>query len=262
LALPPNRIKAAVRSGAPALVMSMQYPAPSTIEILGTYGCHGVYMDLEHGSFSPESIDHGIRAAECVGITPMVRIPAGAMHLVGPLLDQGIMGVIFSHINSPAEARCAVAATRFPPHGARGGTFFVRAPRYGSVSWDAYARWTDDEVLVICLIESREGIANIDAILDVDGIDVIFLGPGDLSIEMGVGGQMGHPMVRDALSGVCAKALARGIAVAGLALLDRPDDAQYWVDQGARVLVASLTKTLSMAVADTAARVTAMVKPR
>lgn len=242
-----NRIKESVSRGAVTVFPNFQFPAPNLVEIVASCGYPGVSFDLEHGTNTIQSIEHDVRAAEAFGITPLVRVPGADANLVTKLLDMGIKGIIFPNIDSAEAAQAAVATSRYAPRGRRGACPNVRAVGYDSADWDTYCRTADEETLVMALVESRAGIESIDAILAVPGIDVIFLGPFDLSVSLGVGGQMDHPKVRAALTEVVRKARAKGVTVAGLAVMDQPAALQYWLDLGVRLFLLSFTKTLSLA---------------
>ncbi len=245
-----NRIKESVARGEVTLFPNFQFPAPNIVEIVASCGYPGVSFDLEHGTNTIQSIEHDVRAAEAFGITPIVRVPGPDANLVTKLLDMGIKGIIFPNIDSPETAQTAVATCRYAPRGKRGACPNVRAVGYDTVDWNTYCRTADDETLVMALVESRAGVENIDAILEVPGIDVLFLGPFDLSVSLGVGGQMDHPKVRAALTEVVRKASAKGVAVAGLAVMDQPAALQHWLDLGVRLFMLSFTKTLSLALQD------------
>lgn len=242
-----NRIKESLSRGAVTLFPNFQFPAPNIVEIVASCGYPGVSFDLEHGTNTIQSIEHGVRAAEAFGITPMVRVPGPDANLVTKLLDMGIKGIIFPNIDSAEAAEAAVATCRYAPRGKRGACPNVRAVGYDTVDWSTYCRAADEETLVMPLVESRAGVENIDAILEVSGIDAIFLGPFDLSVSLGVGGQMDHPKVRAALTDVVLKARAKGVTVAGLAVMDQLDALQHWLDLGVRLFMLSFTKTLSIA---------------
>jgi len=250
MAVTGNGITEALARGEVVLLPNLMFPAPTIVEIIGSCGYRAVSFDLEHGINTVQSIADDLRAAEAVGLTPVVRVPSADAHLVSQLLDMGVKGILFAHIDSPEAARAAVATCRYAPRGIRGACPNVRAVGYDSVDWDTYCRAADNDTLVMVLIESREGVERIDEILGVPGIDVVFLGPFDLSVSLGVGGQMNHPRVRAALTEVTRKAMAKGITVAGLAWMSQPEELQHYLDLGVRLFLLSFGKTLSLALHD------------
>jgi 4-hydroxy-2-oxoheptanedioate aldolase len=245
-----NRIKDCLARGEVVLLPNLGFPAPTIVEIIGSCGYKAVSFDLEHGINTVQSIAHDVRAAEAAGLTPVVRVPGPDAHLVTQLLDMGIKGILFPNIDSPEAAANAVATCRYAPHGIRGACPNVRAVGYDSVDWDTYCSTADEDTLVMAIIESRAGVERIDEILAVPGIDVVFLGPFDLSVSLGVGGHMNHPRVRAALTEVTKKAMAKGVAVAGLAVMSQLEELQHYIDLGVRLFLLSFIKTLSLALND------------
>lgn len=242
-----NLLKRHIDRGEVVLAAGMKTSVPEMVEILGSSGFQGSLFDMEHGDYSLESIAHNIRAAEAVGITPLVRVADTDPLLIGKLLDMGIQGILFPRINDAEQARLAVTTLHYPPDGIRGACPNVRALGYDAVPWDEYCAWANRETLAFCLIETREAVDNIDEILAVDGIDVICGGPFDLSVSLGVPGQMNHRAVKEALTEVVAKARERGIPSAALAVIDQPELSRYWLDQGVRLFISSFAKSVAVA---------------
>jgi 2-keto-3-deoxy-L-rhamnonate aldolase RhmA len=158
-------------------------------------GFDWMFIELEHFAISVESAAALAIAADKVGITPIVRVPAGEYTLAARLLDNGAWGVIMPHIGTEEDAREAVRQFKFPPAGRR--SVGAPLPQLDFVSADlmAMARHMDREQLIVAMIESAAAIPNIEAIAAVPGIDVLLVGQGDLSVELGVPGQLYHPEV-------------------------------------------------------------------
>jgi 4-hydroxy-2-oxoheptanedioate aldolase len=159
--------------------------APTTIELLGAIGWDFVMIDCEHGSMGLLEVENLVRAAETAAITPLARVPDHMPSTILRFLDRGVQGVIVPHVNTKAQAEAVVKAARYYPEGERsiGST---RAHDYNvGVSRAESARWLNEQILVIPMVESVESVANLDEILSVPGIDVIHCAPNDLAQSMG-----------------------------------------------------------------------------
>jgi len=159
------------------------------------------------------------RALAAYDCAPVVRVPANDPVWIHRCLDAGAQGLIVPMVNTAAEAEAAVREAKYPPRGRR-GYGFARANAYGA-TFAEYARRANDEIAVIVQIEHKDAIANLEKILDVDGVDGTFIGPYDLSGSLGVPGQLDHPAVRKALARYRTVCTRRGKAM-GLHVV-RPD---------------------------------------
>ena len=160
---------------------------------------------------SPETAESMIRAAEAAGVAPLVRVPVNAAHEILRYLDIGAAGVKVPRVETATDAQAAASALRYPPLGTRGFARSTRAARYGAAHSIAEGvERANRELLLIVLIETAVGVQNIDAIAATPGVDVIALGPGDLSMSMGFGGDAGRPDVIAAMSHVIERAKVHG----------------------------------------------------
>lgn len=203
---------------------------PYSIEILATAGFDWLLIDGEHAPNNPASILAQLQAAAPHPVQLVVRPVNHDPALIKQYLDIGAQTLLVPMVESVAEAAALVRAVRYPPRGIRGvGTSLARAARWGGV--EDYARRADDEIGLIVQIESRRGLANLDAILMVEGVDGIFIGPADLAASMGHIGQAGHPEVKaaieDALTRIAATPKAAGVFVT------EPKLARHYRDCGA-----------------------------
>lgn len=184
----------------------IQVGHPAVAEILAGAGFDWICVDLEHGAIGIESMTEIFRALAAFDCVPVVRVPANDPVWIHRSLDAGARGIIVPMVNTAAEAGSAVREARYPPRGRR-GYGFARANAHGA-KFAEYARRANEEIAVIVQIEHKDAIANLEAILDVDGVDGTFIGPYDLSGSYGVPGQLDHPDVRQALiryRTVCAR---------------------------------------------------------
>ena len=194
--------------------------APWFIDLLGISGFDFVMLDAEHGPITPENVESMIRAAEQAGMSALVRVPANIPHIILGFLDAGAQAIQVPHIQTADDARLAVSAVRYPPVGARGMSMMTRAAHHGFGQTAAeYVEAANREIVLVPMIETMEGVDNIDSILGVAGIDALFVGTGDLAASVGLPGQRNSPEVKDAVSHVVARATASGIPV-GLPVSD------------------------------------------
>jgi 4-hydroxy-2-oxoheptanedioate aldolase len=206
-----NKMKAKIRSGEPAFGVSMMIPSPQIIEMVGQLGFDWVLIDCEHGTISLETVELMVMAAEASGLTPIVRPWANSPDAILRVMDRGAMGVQVPHVNTADDARCAVESVKYHPLGRRGIAAGTRPAQYGlGVTPAEYVEWVNRETLVCVQLEEVEALHNIDAILQVEGVDVFFLGPSDLSQSMGYPGQAGVPAVEQAIDDAFAAIVTAG----------------------------------------------------
>lgn len=168
-------------------------------EIAAKSGFDWVLIDMEHGAGDQESCVHQLQAAGNGTAAPLVRIAWNEPPRFKRVLDAGAVGVMVPYVNTADEARRAVAAMRFPPQGSRGVARSTRATGFGQ-NVEAYLAQANEELLTILQIETEEAVNNAAAIAAVDGADVLFVGPADLSSNMGVSMKFDHPRFREAIA--------------------------------------------------------------
>lgn len=195
-----NRLKRKLRSGDLARGLSMMIPSPQIVEMAGLLGFDWVLLDCEHGTMSAESVEVMVMAAEAAGITAVGRPRSSASDALMEVLERGVAGVQVPHVSTAEQARAVVDAVLYHPLGQRGLGARTRPASYGiGVTLTDYANSTNDEMLICLQLEDDEGLQNIDEILEVPGVDVIFLGPSDLSQALGHPGDTDHADVRSAM---------------------------------------------------------------
>lgn len=243
-----NRVKTLLKEGKPALGVVMTLPSPPAAEILARAGFDWMWIDLEHSPIDLETADRMIQALQGTETVPIVRVAWNLHWLAKPVLDMGAMGVIMPWVNSKSEAVDAVQALRYPPEGVRGVGASVAARRWG-LPTSEYLKVANREILAILQIENIEAVNHIDEILAVPGIDVIFVGPNDLSASMGLLGQTTHPRVEEAIQKVLAATKKSKVPVGILGF--SPDDANRRIAQGFQfIAVASDAGLLSSGAKD------------
>jgi len=195
-----NRMKEKLRAGEPVFGVSVMIPSPQIVEMIGAAGFDWVLLDCEHGTLTLESVELMAMAAEACGITPIARPATRSAEHILQVLDRGVMGVQVPHVNTAAEAEEVIAAVKYHPAGRRGLAAGTRAARYDAHGTLAeYVQAANDATLIAIQIEDRPAIDNLDALLQVEGIDVYFIGPSDLSQSMGHPGNPKAPAVAQAI---------------------------------------------------------------
>lgn len=244
-----TRFRARCLDRTPLIGTFAAIPHPVAIEVVAMAGVDFLCIDWEHSQISRERIEDLIRAADVHQVPAIVRVPGHAPESIAAVLDAGAAGVLVPRISTAAQARAAVMATRYPPIGER-GVGPGRAAAYGYRIPDYLAKANDDLVLAI-QVETSEGLANIDAIVAVDGIDVVFIGPGDLSVSIDALGPEGKDKLDKAIRTITAAALGAGRTVG----IFRPStsDIAAWSTAGISFfLLASDTMFLGAAMAENA----------
>ena len=206
---------------------------PAFIECAGYAGFDFAILDTEHGPVSYESMQNNIRAAEVSGILPVIRTQDFSESSIGKALDIGALGVEIPQITSAEDAKTAIRHAKFFPEGERGVCRFVRAAHYSATERSEYFKRAN-QALVILQLEGRKAIENLDEILAVKGIDIIFIGPYDLSQSLGVPGQVTHPTVIARMKEIVDRCASLGITVG--TFVDTPETAKMWRDAGVRYL--------------------------
>ncbi|MDR1785826.1 MAG: hypothetical protein LBR23_05095 [Spirochaetaceae bacterium] len=209
-----NKLKKIFARGEAALGSFITCNAPDLVEIYALAGFDFVIIDNEHGPMGQESSQHLIRAAECRGITPIVRIPNSDESTILHILDVGAHGIQIPQVNDAETAQAIVRRAKYKPAGSR-GVAFPRAADYGLTDLGAYFEHENSEVMIVTHCENTLCLENLDAICQIPEIDVIFLGPYDMSQSMGITGQVTHPRIEEAAKKVVATAKKYG-KVAGI----------------------------------------------
>ena len=207
-------------SGEPLLGCFLTWPVGGAIELLALAGFDFVVLDSEHGFFSIESIETMVRAADGAGLPAVVRVPSCAAAEVGRCLDAGAAGTLFPRADGVAAVQNAIQLAKFAPEGKR-GLGGARANRYGAVALDLFVREANEGTLVAIQIETSGALADLAAIARQPQVDILYVGPNDLTQALGAPGQYADPRYQAELARVAADAKAAGKA-AGI-MLGRAD---------------------------------------
>lgn len=243
-----NPIRTALEAGEASIGSWLNLGSPLAAEVMAAAGFPWLAVDTEHTSYDMESVAHMFRAIEARGAVPLARAWDHDPVTAARLLDAGAWGLIFPHVSTPEQAERLASAVRYPPRGIRS----VGSGRCVTIA-DDYRQVANDEILCIPQIEDLEGIDNAEAICSVPGIDIGFLGPGDLALSMGV--EAGHPEHEAALqrfregcqragkpSGIPAKdaASARQRLAEGFRFIDLNNDLRF-LESTARQMLSAVT---------------------
>ncbi len=201
-----NSLKRKLRESDCVVGTFVEIPSPAIVELLGLAGFDFAVVDREHGPIDRNECEQLVRAGVSSEISVLVRVSGHSAATMAQPLDQGAAGIHVPHVTSAEMARSAVQATRYHPLGERGIQPYVRAASYRSYPTAEYLAAANDETVLVAQVEGTEGIANLQSILNVDGIDVAFVGPYDLSQSLGIPGQVGDVRVKDAISAAVAMA--------------------------------------------------------
>ena len=201
-----NTLKQQLYAGKAAFGVMCTFPSPPMVEMLGYLGFDWILLDNEHGSITVDTAEGCITAAELSGMAPIVRPVGNKPEIIAPFLDRGAWGVQVPHVNTADEARAVVDAVKYGPEGHRGIFSGGRPANYGfQGSTGDYAKAANHQTLVCVMLEEVEAIENLPELVTVSGVDVYFIGSGDLSQSMGYTGQQTHPEVQ--------KMMERGVKI-------------------------------------------------
>lgn len=230
----PSKIKAKLTRNEPVLVTTIHFADPSAYELVSLMGFDGLWMDLEHHSASLETANTLMRAARVGTADVMVRPAKGEFMRLGRVLEAGAQGIMYPRCADAAEAREVVTWAKFAPLGRRGIDGANPDMPYCTMPLAEYVREANEQTFVVIQLEDRDAVAAAREIAAVEGVDVLFFGPGDFSVLSGIPGQFDHPLIEDAIRTVAGAAKAAGKHW-GMPV-GSSERAQQLLDMGARFL--------------------------
>ncbi len=213
----------------------------SLVEVMGSAKMDFVILDMEHGPITTETLKHHLMALQNSGTLGIVRVESEKSHMIGKALDLGAHGIQIPSVNDPEQARAAIKEAKFHPDGMRGVCRFVRAAEYSYTERGTYFK-AANEALIILQLEGKKGLESFEEIIKVDGIDIIFVGPYDLSQSLGVPGEVEHPLVMKAIEDLNNKAAEKGIVLG--TFCDTPEQLILRKNQGMKYLAYSVDLAL------------------
>jgi len=232
--LKPNAVKAKLAQGEEVFGLFCSIPAAPLVEMIGCAGYDFVILDSEHTLVDPQELEHLIRAAEAVDLTPFVRVPEDAPNAILRALDAGAMGVVVPHIRQRCDVDAALQAARYAPEGMR-SLNAGRVAGFGRIELAEYVHSANRETMLIAMIEDAQAVEDLPAILSGGGVDLVLEGAADLSQSYGVPWQTRHPSVLDALGRIQATCADHGVPFC--AIPRAPEDRRAWRAVGVRAYV-------------------------
>jgi len=232
-----NQAKKKLKAGETIVGTYVRYAEPSIAELLCYLGYDFLMFDEEHAPIGERECENLARVCELTGVTSIVRVPSNQAWTIGRHLDMGIQGIQIPMINTGAEALAAARAAKYAPLGTR-GLAGSRAANYGQrlpFSYPEHIAKSNAETLVIVQVETPEAIENLAAIVASPEIDVIFIGPNDLSLSLGHPGDLKHPVVQGAFEQITDVVLKSDKALGVLAATT--ESAIEWRSRGVRYIL-------------------------
>ena len=226
--VPPNPFKRALKAGQLQVGLWSSLSSHVSVEVIAGAGFDWLLLDTEHSPNELPMVLSQLQAMTGGTAHPIVRPPWNDTVVIKRFLDAGVQTFLVPYVQNEDEARRAVAATRYPPRGVRGYASTSRASRFGRVK-DYHAR-CEEEICVLVQVETRVALDNLESIARVEGVDGVFIGPGDLSADLGYLGNPGHPDVRAIIEDTIGRIRAAG-SVPGILT---PDDtlARRYIELG------------------------------
>jgi 4-hydroxy-2-oxoheptanedioate aldolase len=242
-----NTTKAKLQAGQTVYGTFVRYPDATLIETLAYHDWDFLLFDGEHGTIEPKDCEAMARAAELMGVTPVVRVPANQPHIILRFMDSGVHACQIPWVNSALEADAAVQSVKYGPRGKRGLAGVTRAANHGQRgALTDYVQQANLETMVIVQVETVTAVENLESMLAVPDIDVFFVGPNDLAHSMGLPGQTQDPQVQKMIDQIFAKVIAAG-KIPGIQV-PNADAARSWRTKGARYITIQLESLLRPAV--------------
>jgi 2-keto-3-deoxy-L-rhamnonate aldolase RhmA len=231
----PNRFKQVLAEGRiPIGHMIAEFGTRGMARMCELAGLDFVVVDTEHTGFSPTEIADLMTWFKATPVTPFVRVPQIVYHLIARTLDCGALGIMAPNVQSAAEARALVDAVKYAPLGRRGLITGNANSDFLTVDVAEFTAASNANTSVICQIESQEGLDNLESIAATPGVDVLWVGHGDLCLSLGIAGQFKHPRFLEALRLVAETARKHGLA-AGIQPQNL-DQAREWMELGYNVI--------------------------
>lgn len=239
--MPNNHFKHALQAGQVQFGLWLGLGETFSAEICAGAGFDWLLIDAEHGPNDLRSILAQLQAIAPYASQPVVRPPQGDHVLIKQLLETGVQTLLIPMVETAEQARMLVQAMRYPPHGIRGvGSALARASRWGRVS--NYMAEADEQMCLLIQVETKTGMENLDAILEVPCIDGIFFGAADLAASYGLKGESSHPAIVDLILGGLRKVQAKGLA-GGVLCSDKTLNQRY-MDAGANFVAVGVDALL------------------
>ena len=237
-----NPLKDRLHRGESLLGAIIPLPSPEVVEIAGLAGYDFLLLDMEHGPVTVDVLEGLVRACRAIGVVALARVPEDHPKTILRALDVGCVGVMVPQVETPNQAAAAVAATKYAPVGIRSLAGGTAAAWWGKVAIPQHVAASNSATMTILQIETRRGLEAVEAIARTPGLDVLFIGPSDLSQNLGHPGAPAHPDVQAAIRRIIQTGRAAEVPVGILALT--ADDVKTYRALGATMFMDSLPRLL------------------
>lgn len=233
-----NGIKEKLKNGEPVIGTFLRFTDPAVVEIAALAGMEFFILDNEHVIYNDQTILNMFIAGKASGIVPFVRVANHDKSYIGRYLDSGAMGIVAPRVDTYEQSKEISDATKYPPRGTRGFSIIQRGAHYGMYpDMDEYPNYCNDNTIVVVYCESKESMDNIEEIVNNKEIDVVFIGPYDLSQSLGVRGEINNPIVQDSIDKIIKATLDAGKTVGCIA--GTVEMAQDLIKRGVKFLAVS-----------------------
>jgi 2-keto-3-deoxy-L-rhamnonate aldolase RhmA len=248
-----NPVKRAIKTGQTVIGSEIsRFRSPDIARLYALAGFDFVFIDMEHSAYSMESVADMIAAARTGGIVPIVRVPQADYTLISRVLDQGAQGIMVPRVNTPEQVRDIISWMRYPPDGARGFAATMAQTDFEDTSIETLMDANNHQTLCAIQIERKEALEDLDEIMSFPGVDVACLGFTDLSIDLGIPGQIDHPRMVAITERVLALSQRHGVAAGAIGL--QMDTMVHWAQKGMRFISYSNEVQMLQEAASSAAR--------
>lgn len=229
-----TRIKRKLEKNEPVFGTFFKFNSPTMVELMGLAGFDFIIIDREHSYFSHGDVENLVRTAELMNMSTMIRTPdAHETNILHPL-DSGASGVQVPSLHTVEEVLEVIKHAKYNPRGSRGSAVGSRAARYGTIPAATYLKQANEDTLVSIHIENVDTVRLTPELCKIEDLDVLFIGTGDLSQSMGLGGQGGHPKIKEAFDYVTETAIKAGKHVGAIA--SNKEQLERFLDQGIRYI--------------------------
>jgi 2-keto-3-deoxy-L-rhamnonate aldolase RhmA len=230
-----NPVKQALKAGRTVIGSEIsRLRSPDIARVYARAGFDFVFIDMEHSAYSMESVADMITAARTGGIVPIVRVPQADYTLISRVLDQGAMGIMVPRVNTPEQVRDIISWMRYPPDGARGFAATLAQTDFEDTPIEALMEANNHHTLCAIQIERKQALEELDEIMSFPGVDVACLGFTDLSIDLGIPGQIDHPRMVAITERAVHLAQRHNVAAGAIGL--QLETLELWAQKGMRFI--------------------------
>lgn len=230
-----NPVKRRLQSGEIQAGVFLISTDPQLVGVTAAAGFDYVMSDLEHGALSLRELEGVVRSADCAGCVPLTRVAGSEKRDILAVLETGVRGIMVPVVETAEQARRIVQISRYTPHGSRGAFYLSYGSEYCGISPEQHYRTANEELLIICQVETAAGVENAAEIAAVEGVDAVLIGPGDLTSSLGIPFQFEHEMMWQAIRRVFSAVLQAG-KIAGIMPVTA-DYASRCAELGARLML-------------------------